>query len=180
MTMPAPLRYFLVGLSLCFSCQSGASAMSAKPSLETGKPPQSYRLDEVSIQMTRQPGRGHFQVRRVSLSGTGAATLEQDGQKLPFHYTSKDLLALLNDLYKIRFFEMPANYSIRHSVFLKDDDTIGTSMLRMLDESSTSVCFSVAAYKRCVTYGTEGPGELENIAARIFTEADKLAGARQP
>lgn len=152
--------------------------MSTKPSVETGKLPQSYRLNEVSVRVTLQPGRGNFPVRRVSLLGTGAATLEQNGQKQPFPYASRDLLALLNELYKIRFFELPTNYTTRHSVFLKEEGLIGTNLLRMSDESSTSVCFSTAAYEKCVTYSTEGPDELDRIATRIFSEASRLVGVK--
>lgn len=154
--------------------------MATKPSSETGKPPQSYRLNEVSVQLTRQPGRGPFPVQRVSLSGAGAAILEQDGKKLPFQYTTKELVALLNELYKIRFFELPTNYNIRHSVFLKDDGLIGTDLLRMQDEASTKVCFSVTSYEKCVTYGAVSPYELEGIATRIFSEANKRVNARMP
>lgn len=154
--------------------------MAAKPSLETGKPPHTYRLDEVSLRLTRQPGNGAFPVRRVNLSGAGAATLERDGRKLPFHYAPKDLLALLNELYKIRFFDLPTNYRTRYSLFLKEDGSVGTSALRLSDESSTSVCIAVAAYEKCVTYGSEAPYELEHLAKRIFSEADRLVNVEQP
>lgn len=152
--------------------------MSANPGLETEKPPQSYRLEDVSVKVTLHPGRGAFSARSVNLLGTGAGTLEQNGQKQTFQYATKDMMALLSEFYKIRFFELPANYSIRHSVFLKDDGTIGTTMLRMLDESSTSVCFVIVDYEKCVRYSVQGPAELEHIVTRIFSEASKRVNVK--
>lgn len=152
--------------------------MSANPSLETEKPPQSYRLEDVSVKVTLHPGRGAFPARSVNLFGTGTGTLEQNGQKQTFQYATKDMMALLSEFYKIRFFELPANYSVRHSVFLKDDGTIGTTMLRMLDESSTSVCIAIAAYEKCVRYSVQGPAELEHIVTRIFSEASKRVNVK--
>src|ERR1019366_940403 len=118
-------------------------AMAADPTLGAGGPPMTYRLDQVTVLVTRHPGPAS-RIRRVSLSGTGSATLERDGLSLPFRYPAKDLLALLNDLYKLRFFELPADYSGRYSVFLKDDGSVATKALRMSDVPGTSVCFTVA------------------------------------
>lgn len=178
--MPLSSRHLWVSLLLCSTILTGASAMATKPSSETVKPPQTYRLDEVSLQITRNPGRASAPVRRVSLRGTGSAQLEQKGQKQSFQFATGDLVALLNELYKIHFFELPTNYRTRTSVFLRDDGSIATSQLRMSDESSTSVCFSVASYEKCVTYSTTVPDGLESIASRIFAESEKRVGAGQP
>lgn len=152
--------------------------MAAERNLDVGTPPQIYRLDEVSVRLTRHPGRPNFPVQRVSLSGNGSAMLERDKQQLPFQYAAKDVMVLLNDFYRIRFFDMAKDYSIRYSVFNKDDGTIGTSLLRMSDAPSTIVCFAVATYEKCVTYTTEGPYELEKLTQRIFSEADKLVNLK--
>ncbi len=153
--------------------------MAAEHHTGISAPPLVYRLDEVSISLTRQPGSSTAPIQRINLSGTGSATLERGGQRMPFRYTPKDTLALLNALYKMRFFDLPTNYITRYSVFLKDDDTVGTSALRMPDASSTSVCVTLTAtYEKCVSYGAEGPYELENITARIFAEADRLANVK--
>jgi hypothetical protein len=170
----------LACLSFSLSCLTGASAMATQPSPGTAKLPQSYRLDDVSVHIARQPGRGVFPVRSVSLSGRGTATIEQDGKQRPFHFASKNMLALLNDLYKVRFFDLPTNYMARYSVILKDDGLIRTSQSRVLDASSTRVCFSVPTYEKCVTYGSEGHHDLEDITARVFAEAEKLVNTSQP
>ena len=152
----------------------GSSLMAAELDPDNGIPPKTYRLDEVSVRLTRHPGRPNFPVRRLSLSGKGTATLERDKQSQSFQYPTKELMALLNDLYRIRFFDMPKDLTTRYSAFYKDDGTVATSMLRLSDAPSTSVCFAVAAYEKCVTYTTDGPYELEKLTQRLFAEADAL------
>jgi hypothetical protein len=121
---------------------------------------------------------GNFPVQRVSLSGTGSSTLERGDQKLSFRYADKDMLVLLNKLYRIRFFELPTRYTAKYSVFLKDDGSVGTQALKMSDASSTNVCFTVMAYEKYVTYSSEAPRELEDMVQRIFSEADRLVKLR--
>lgn len=149
--------------------------MSTTPSRQAGKPPQSYRLDETTIVITRHPGRSPTPIRRLSIAGTGAATLEQNGQKHAFRYATTDLLAVLNNLYAIRFFDLAGDYTTRRSVFLKDDGTIVTTMLRMVDEPSTTVCVSATSFEKCVSYGAHAPDTLENIVARVFSDAETLS-----
>ena len=153
--------------------------MAAEHHAGISAPPLVYRLDEVSISLTRQPGSSTAPIQRINLSGTGSATLERGGQRMPFRYTPKDTLTLLNAFYKIRFFDLPTNYITRYSVFLKDDDTVGTSALRMPDTSSTSICITITAtYEKCVSYSAEVPYELENITTRIFSEANRLVNVK--
>lgn len=148
--------------------------MATELNLGAGGPPLAYRLDEVSVRLTRHSGNPAFPFRRVILSGAGNATFERDGESMQFSYGNKELLALLNALYKIRFFDLPSQYNTRYSVFLKDDGTVGTEALRMTDSASTSICFAVRGYEKCVTYGRDGPLELENIAKQIFSDAHSL------
>lgn len=152
--------------------------MATERSLGVGGPPLAYRIGEVSVRLTRHPGNPALPIRRVILSGVGGATLERDGKSVQFPYGSKDLLALLNELYRIRFFDLPTQYNTQYSVFLKDDGTVGTAALRMPDSGSTSICFAVTGYEKCVSYSREGSLELENIARRIFSDADRLASEK--
>lgn len=150
--------------------------MASERSVVAVGPPLAYRIDEVRLHLTRSPGaKTGATVRGVSIFGTGSALLERDGRQMPFSYPQNDLLALLNAFYRIHFFDLPTRYNVRHSVFLKDDGSIGTSALRMLDAETTIVCFAVSTYEKCVTYGNDGPRELEDIAKRVFAEADRLA-----
>ena len=141
--MPTQLKSLVTSLLISMSCLMGGNSIATE--LDNGIPPKTYRLDEVSVRLTRHSGRPSFPVRRVSLSGKGDATLERDKQSQSFQYPAKDLIVLLNDLYRIRFFDMPKDLTTRYSVVHKDDGTVATSMLRMSDAPSTSVCFAVAA-----------------------------------
>lgn len=154
--------------------------MAMQPRLGSGGPPLNFRLDEVVVRITQQSSQSSAPIRRVSLSGTGNATLERDGRNLPFRYPTKDMLALMNEFYRIRFFDLPPSYSIKYSVFLKDDGSIGTGARKMSDAPSTSICFSVAGYEKCVTYAAEAPPELEALAKHIVAEADRLVKLAQP
>jgi hypothetical protein len=170
---------FLAGtLLIIIACVGMPAAMPAESvitgTLGPGGPPLTYPIDDVHIRLTRHPGNAAFPVQRVSLSGSGRATLEQDGKIMPFTYQVKKLLVLMNEFYRIRFFDMPNDYTNRYSVFLKDEGTVETSALHMLDAGGMQICFTAASYEKCVNYGDEGPSELKDIARRIFTEADAL------
>ena len=169
--MPAPRRWLASCLLIFVAVLMGTNAMAGQPKTRTGEPPLTYRLEDVSIRITRSFGHG-FPMQRIALSGTESATLERGKQRFPFDYPSADLLNFLNELYAIRFFDLPGDLTTKFSIFLKDDGSIGTSALRMMDAPSTSLCFTVADYEKCVTYGENGPRELEEIVERIFREAD--------
>lgn len=179
----SPIRIpneFLAGtLLIIIACVGMPAAMSAESvitgSLGPGGPPLTYRMDEVRIRLTRHPGNTAFPVQRISLSGSGSATVERDGKIMPFIYPVKKLLVLMNGLYRIRFFDMPDDYTNRYSVVLKDEGIVETAALHMLDARGTRICFSAASYEKCVNYGDEGPSELDDIARQIFSEADVSA-----
>ena len=150
--------------------------MAAERTLGPAGPPLVYPIHEVSLHLTRQPGNPAFPVRRISLSGKGTATFERGNELLQVSYSNGELVTLLNELYGIRFFELPSQYTTRYSVFLKDDGTVATSALRMMDAASTRVCFAVTGYEKCVTYGRDRPNDLENIVNRVFDDVEKHAG----
>ena len=147
--------------------------MAGERALGPDGPPLAYPIQEVKLHLTRQPGKAAFPVRRVSLSGKGMATFERGEEFLQVSYSTSALVALLNELYRIRFFELPSQYTARYSVFLKDDGMIATSALRMMDAGSTRICFAVTGYEKCVTYGRDGPYDLENIVNRVFDDIEK-------
>ena len=149
--------------------------MAAEPRLGPDGPPLTYRLAEVTVRMVRSPGRSVEQPLQLTLSGTGRGTLGQGSQQRSFTQAPQELGTLLNALYRMHFFNLPANSTIRHSVVLQDDGTVQTTLLRMVDAASTRVCFAVKGYEKCVTFGAEGPARLEQLVERSFTEADRLA-----
>lgn len=152
--------------------------MAGERSLVPGGPPLAYHIDEVVLNLTRHPGNSAFPIRRVRLSGAGNATLERGGELVQISYPTRDLIALLNELYKIRFFELPSKYTTRYSVVLKEDGSVATSALRMTDAGSTSACFAVTEYEKCITYGLDGPRELESIVNRVFDDVEKQLRSR--
>ena len=174
-----PNEFLASTLLMVIACLGMPTAMSTESvitgSFGLGGPPLTYRIDDVHIRLTRHPGNAAFPVQRVSLSGSGSATLERDGKITSFTYQVKKLLVLMNDLYRIRFFNMADDYTNRYSVFLKDGGTVETTALHMLDAGSMGVCFIAASYEKCINYGDEGPSELKDIARRIFSEAEVLA-----
>ena len=145
--------------------------MAGEGGLERKGPPSTYHLDEISIVLTLHPGSPAFSITRLSLSGSGSGLLERDGNSAQFPFAKKVLLTLVNELYKIRFFELPSDYTTQYSIVLNDDGIISTSISGMPDDVSTSVCFFVIGYKKCVTYSRQGPLELENMIRRVFAEA---------
>lgn len=166
-------RYVLPCILSALLCLIGGIAMAAEHSFVAGGPPLNYRLDELSVRFLRQPGHG-LPGWRVSLAGSGAALLENDRQKRHFFYPVKDFLALVNELYRIRFFELPTTYTTKYSVFIKNDGLLGTQGLRMSDASSTRVCFTVAAYEKCISYGADGPRELEDLVQHVAADVERL------
>jgi hypothetical protein len=149
--------------------------MAGERTLGRNGPPLSYRIDEVTIRLVRHPGRAGS-IRSVSLSGSGGASVERDGETARFDYAPSDLLKLLNEFYQFRFFDLPERYTTRYSVFLKDDGTVGTSALRMADAASTEVCIDIGEYRKCVVFGRDGPLELEGIARRVFLSMESMGG----
>ncbi|WP_227869182.1 hypothetical protein [Nitrosospira lacus] len=161
-------------LLIVIACLGMTMSIAAERSLGPGGPPLTYGIDEVRIRLIRHPGNAALPAQRVSLSGSGSATLEQDGKTLSFTYEVTDLLAVINALYKIRFFDLPGDYTNQYSVFLKDGKTVETTALRMLDVNVMNICFTVAGYEKCVSYSDGQLPDLENIAKRIFSGANEL------
>lgn len=167
-------RTFLARLLLVFILPLvGSASMAAERTLGPEGPPLTYPIQEVDLHLIRQAGNAAFPVQRISLSGKGSATFERGNELLQVLYPTSALVALLNEFYRIHFFELPSQYTPRYSVFLKDDGMIATSALRMMDTGSTRICFAVTGYEKCVTYGRDGPHDLENIVNRVFDDIEK-------
>ncbi|WP_166424482.1 hypothetical protein [Paraglaciecola sp. 20A4] len=165
------LILFLTNLLLSMSVTS----MASETNHEIGGLPLTYQLSEVSISLTRHAtARAGSTINRVSILGSGNATLEHGGKAIPFAYPSEEKVKLLNALYKIRYFNLPARLNIKYSVFLKEDGSIGTNVLRMSDAASTTICFNIPDYEKCVTYGSDGPVELEILTQAQFDKAELL------
>jgi hypothetical protein len=169
------LHTIFLSLVLTFAGFTNDS-IALDPSGKVGLP-LSYKIEEVRISVTRRSG-NPFPIHRLIFWGSGNATLERDGKSVSLNYPEKDLMIVLNELYKIRFFELPEDYSTEYSVFVNSDNVVQTISLRLSDAESTRVCFAVANYKKCVTYSHKGPLELENLVKQLFADVDKFASKK--
>jgi hypothetical protein len=164
--------FVLLAVSLA-AMPAGDEPAAGGRTLGPSGPPLSYRIDEVTIRLARKPDRAGS-IRSVSLSGKGSATVERDGEPERLGYPPSDLLKLLNEFYRIRFFDLPEKYTTRYSVFLKEGGVVGTSALRMADAASTLVCINIGEYRKCVTFGRDGPLELESVAKQVFLSIESM------
>ena len=174
------LRLLIISLMITIGGLVGGSVFAAETSGGLASPPAEYRLDDVRVLLTRHPGMRKAPIQQIELSGKGNATLKRDSTSVSFQYKTPQLLDLLNKLYSIRFFELPASYFVQRSIFLKDDGSIGTQIRRMMDAPSSSICFTVSTYEKCVSYGADGPHELRSIEQHLFSEAEYLTKSGVP
>lgn len=151
---------------------------AAGPDIKRQGPPSSYRLNDISVRLTLHPGSPAFSTRWINLSAEGAVLLERDGTTARFSYANQDLLNLVNELYKMHFFELPSEYTAEYSIVQKEDGHLATMISSMDDEPSTSVCVLIKEYKKCITYSRKGPLELENLVHRIFSKVNEWSGKR--
>ena len=149
--------------------------MAAISDASPAGPPLSYRIDAVVIRMTLPPERQGDTPRQLQLSGTGSATLESQGQRRAFPHTPQAQVAVLDALYRMRFFNLPTQSAARYSVVLREDGMVLTQALRMVDAPTGRVCVSVAAYEKCVTFGTTEPSALAQLVERTFADAQQRA-----
>lgn len=152
------------------------TAMAADASQGPEGPPLHYPFDGVRVTVRQSPGpvRG-AQVRQWVLPGTGHATLTRGERVTSFDYAAADLIDVLNTLYRMRFFDLPTDLVARYSVYLKDDGTVGTSHMRLLDRASTEVCVRLADYEKCVRYADGDHTALDALVRQLDAEVDQRA-----
>lgn len=158
-------------------CAAGAVWGSA--AMAADKPPRTYRLDEAELQIDRMPAHG-LPKQRLLLVSQRESRLETGGKAVPFQLPPQELLAAINALHGIRFFQMPASFGPRTRVALGEDGTVITQVLAMADTLSTTVCFTVPGYRKCVTYRADPPPGLEELVQRLFADATHRAGVDAP
>lgn len=146
---------------------------------QTSSPPAGYRLDEVAIEVTRN-GRPPAALRHARLTGKGTGEWKEGTGKVSFPFPPADMLVLINSLYAIHFFDLPASFSVRYSAYLRDDGTTGLKALKMHDAAHSILCFTAGGFKKCVTFGEGAPLELERLVAQILADTRKrTAGKRR-
>ena len=81
-------------------------------------------------------------------------------------------LEVINALYRMRFFDLPAHLAPVRSVFPKDDGSVGTQATRPDDATTTTVCFTLPRYEKCVAHQAHPPPELEALVRRLLSDAE--------
>lgn len=166
--------FTLVAALLVSGMTSGQTTVSADTPAAGGWPPLSYRLDEAAVRVQRQHGHGQPGLLLVLRAAGG--TLAVGAREDAFRSDDKALLAAINALYRVRFFDLPSTLSARRSVFLRDDGRVGMQMLSLSDASTTTVCFTLPSFEKCVAWQSDPPQELDALAQRLL--ADALQAAR--
>ena len=165
----------LLGLLLGLIAITGVAPLAAEPLAKADAMPQTFRIDALSIRLSRQVSNAPWQVQ---LSGVDGGSLTQGGKQRPFPYPAKDLVALLNALYEVHFFDMPSRYAAHAAAQLMADGTVSMAGVDSSNATGNGVCVSVASFEKCVRWGNRAPVELDRIAQRAFGEAQRLAAER--
>lgn len=153
----------------------GAAPADSAPAAGAGWPPAVFRLDELRLDVRREPAHG-LPPQRVALGGDGTGSLERGGARRAFRIDREGVAGLVDALYRLRFFDLPAQLLPTRSVFLREDGSVGTQALRLHDAVTTTVCFVLPAYRKCVAYQADPPAELEAFVQRLLSAAEGQAG----
>lgn len=165
----ARLLTTLVGLALCLGCLSGAAM--ADDTRQNATPPANFKLRELTLSAERQPGNAAAKAQRASLSGAGKAMLEKDGASASRNLPPGELMPLVNELFALRFFDLPEDLNVQHSAVLKDDGTVMQRVLRLHDAANESLCFEAGGFRKCVRFSPKTRPELSALVRRVFEAA---------
>ena len=80
---------------------------------------------------------------------------------------NETLLELVNDFYKIHFFELPDTYDVKKQVVLKNNNTVATVVTKQVNVSSKKLCIQLRTYKKCVTIVDNQPVEAAELVKKI-------------
>ncbi len=167
-------RFVCLVVSLFAAIIAPSMAGTVKPD-STAAMPQAFAAGELSIRLSRQAGNAAYKPWEVQLSGAGGGTLSHDGKQWALAYAPKDVVALLNALFEIHFFDLPTQYSTQGVAQLLDDGSVRLIEKSTSNARSNSVCVRIAAFERCVRFGSRAPLELDRIFQRIFADAQRAA-----
>jgi len=144
------------------------SVMAGDQSSGQSDPPKQYQLEDVRITILHQTGHRLPGGYKISISGDGKGTYvsDKEGEK-KLDVKNETLLELLNDFYRIHFFELQDTWTVKKQVALLDDNSIFISPRRLVDVSSKRICIEIENYKKCVTIVENQPVEVGNLIAKI-------------
>ncbi|MCK9606104.1 MAG: hypothetical protein M0R33_06585 [Methylomonas sp.] len=136
----------------------------------TPRPPEQYRLADVSITIRHQTSRGIPGGYQIALHGDGTAYLQNTDAnpvKTELHNSTAAIIELLNDFYRIHFFDLADTYAKKKQVLLRDDGLVATTVMKMADVDSKKLCVQLADYQKCVTIINNEPAEASQLIAKI-------------
>lgn len=133
-------------------------------------PPAQYPLAEVAISILHQTGHGIPGGYEIAIQGDGNGFYLQNALKTELQISSGTLLELLNDFYRIHFFELADTYQVKKQVLLRDNTLVASTAMKMADISSKKLCIQLADYQKCVTIVNDQPAE----AAQLITKIERL------
>jgi hypothetical protein len=151
-----------------------AAPASAQTTPETARVamPRLFSVTDLEIRLSHQEGSAAYRPRELTIAGSGDATLTQAGNTWQLQRKPADALALLNELYRIRFFDLPETYGKSDFAVLGANGTV-----RLVEQSTSSsggkrICVRIATFHKCVRFGPEGPVELDRILLRTLDDAE--------
>ena len=160
----------MIKFAICFLMMLGMSLtsnnLSAKPHLS--RLPAQYPLKKITISISHQPGAGIPGGYQMTINGDGNSFYSQNSkEKRALTVTKETLLELVNDFYKIHFFELPDTYAIKKQVVLKDNTTVATVVTKQVNASSKKLCIQLRTYKKCIAIVGNQPVEAAELVKKI-------------
>ncbi|HHJ38944.1 MAG: hypothetical protein AXA67_10685 [Methylothermaceae bacteria B42] len=135
---------------------------------KTEYPPRQFPLKEVRITVLHQTGHGIPGSYRITITGDGKAVQAVDKNKRKeITLSKKQLVELINEFYRIHFFELPDSYGVQRHVVLMDDGTLRLFTGRLADVASQQVCIEISDYKKCITVINRHPLELRLLVDKM-------------
>ena len=141
---------------------------------EQSNPPTQYRLENINISILHQTSRRIKGGYKINISGTGKVSYILDKKdKTQFNLNKETVVELLNEFYRIHFFELQDTYTLKKEVVLLDGNSISLSIQRLVDISSTLLCIKISAYKKCVRIVGNQPLEANLLVEKIESIVSK-------
>lgn len=157
---------FVICLSMILGMGLISNNLSANPHLS--RLPAQYPLKKITISILHQPGAGIPGGYQITISGDGNSFYNQNSkEKKALFVPNETLLELVNDFYKIHFFELPDTYAVKKRVVIKDNTTVATVVTKQVDVNSKKLCIQLRTYKKCVTIIDNQPVEAAELVTKI-------------
>ena len=169
-------RHWVLAL-LAFGFGLTPSMRPAVAATDCRLPPPRYPLAQVTISLSRPPGRAPGGASRITISGDGrvSATHGRDTEPRSSARTlsAEKLIDLLNAFYRVHFFEMVDSHGVDRTVQLGPAGMVETLATKWMDRGGKRLCVELGDYRKCVTIVQGRPVEAARLAERIEGLAGK-------